>query len=188
MGSQILPVFKQRLFKDDPKGDLSLATDTGISKTVLNLIDWAKIKEGCKVVKTSKRFRPYGTQYHLSIKGKALVELAAENGVTIDTWVYVNNHPKEQSILGKRNIRKIGVVKLNIKGEKEAVELDDEEGIRKRDCKGRVRVMDLLKVLMFKMLYTCIADGKNPNDESHNSVPWHSSYHNKRFSSRVPFL
>ena len=48
---------------------LMLATDTGISKTLLNSSDWSKIKGDCKFVKTSKRFRPYGTKYHLPIKG-----------------------------------------------------------------------------------------------------------------------
>ena len=47
----------------------------------------------------SKRFRPYGTQYHLLIKGKALVDLTAGNLATIDTWVYVNNDPNEQFLL-----------------------------------------------------------------------------------------
>ena len=48
---------------------LMLATDTGVSKTLLNSSDWSKIKGDCKFVKTSKRFRPYGTKYHLPIKG-----------------------------------------------------------------------------------------------------------------------
>ena len=39
---------------------MKLATDTGISKTLLNPLDWNKIKQDCKFVKTSKRFRPYG--------------------------------------------------------------------------------------------------------------------------------
>ena len=107
--------------------DISFATDTGISKTVLNRIDWSKIKDGCRFVKTSKRFRPYGTHYHLPIKGKALVELEAENGARIDTWVYVNNDPKETSLLGERDARRLGIVKLNLKGEKEAVELEEDD-------------------------------------------------------------
>ena len=35
---------------------LMLATDTGISKTLLNSSDWSKIKGDCKFVKTLKRF------------------------------------------------------------------------------------------------------------------------------------
>ena len=120
-----------------PKGEVPLATDTGISKTVFNRIDWAKIKDGCKFVKTSKRFRPYGTHYHLPIKGKALVTLTAENGAQIDTWVYVNNDPKEQSLLGERDARRLGIVKLNLKGENEAVILDEDEDVRNIEYKSK---------------------------------------------------
>jgi len=38
---------------------ISLVTDTGVSKTLLNCNDWEKIKDNCKFVKTSKRFRPF---------------------------------------------------------------------------------------------------------------------------------
>ena len=68
----------------DPQ-EISLATDTGISKTLLNSCDWNRIKECCRSVKTSKRFRPYGTAYHLSIKGKAKVTLQAEKVAEIET-------------------------------------------------------------------------------------------------------
>ena len=86
--------------KKDPQR-ISLATDTGISKTLLNSCDWNKIKESCRFVKTSKRFRPYGTAYHLPIKGKAKVTLQAENGAETETWIYVVNDKNEQSLLGK---------------------------------------------------------------------------------------
>ena len=47
---------------------MTLDTDPGISKTLLNRGDWEKIKGDCMFVRTSKRFRPYGTSYHLPIK------------------------------------------------------------------------------------------------------------------------
>ena len=78
-------------------------------------------------VKTSKRFRPYGTHYHLPIKGKALVTLTAERGASVSTWVYVNDDAKEQSLLGELDARKLGIVKLNLKGEAEAVSQENEE-------------------------------------------------------------
>ena len=104
---------------------LNLATDTGISKTVLNRTDWLKVKPQCKFVKTSKRFRPYGTSYHLPIKGKSEVVLKSENGASITTWVYVNDDPKEQSLLGERDARRLGIVYLDPKGASEEVELFD---------------------------------------------------------------
>ena len=56
---------QQPLRKDPQK--ISLATDTGISKTLLNSCDWNRIKDCCQFVKTLKRSRPYGTAYHLPI-------------------------------------------------------------------------------------------------------------------------
>ena len=41
--------------------------DTGISKTLLNSSDRSKFKGDCKLVKTTKHFRPYGATYHLPI-------------------------------------------------------------------------------------------------------------------------
>ena len=80
----------QGLLRKEPQ-KISLATDTGISKTLLNSCDWNRIKDCCRSVKTSKRFRPYGTAYYLPIKGKAKVTLQAENGAEIETWIYVVN-------------------------------------------------------------------------------------------------
>ena len=95
---------------------IKLATDTGISKTLLNRNDWEAIKEDCVFVKTSKRFRPYGTAYHLPIKGKAKVKLTAERGATITTWAYVVDDKREQSLLGEGDAIGLGIVKLDLKG------------------------------------------------------------------------
>ena len=87
-----------------------------ISKTLLNTCDWNKIKECCRFVKTSKGFRPYGTAYHLPIKVKTKVTLQAENGAEIETWIYVVNDKNEQSLLGKADVIRLGIVQLNLKG------------------------------------------------------------------------
>lgn len=100
---------------------VNLATETGISKTVLNRNGWNQIKNGCRFVKTSKRFRPHGTSYYLPIKGKAKVILTAERGATIETWVYVNNDPNEQSLLGEKDAIQLGIVTLNPLGAENAV-------------------------------------------------------------------
>ena len=95
---------------------IKLATDTGISKTLLNRNDWYKIREHCKFVKTSKRFRPYGTAFLLPIKGKAKVTLTAQRGAKITTWVYVVDDPKEQSLLGEEDATRLGIVTLDALG------------------------------------------------------------------------
>ena len=77
-----------------------LITDTGISKTLINLEVWNEVKNQCTLVKTSKGLRPYGTKVHLSILGKAKMWLEAENRARTETWVYILRDKKEQCLLG----------------------------------------------------------------------------------------
>ena len=93
-----------------------LVTDTGVSETILNRNDWEMIKNLCKFVKTAKRFRPFGTAYHLPIRGKVHVNLTAQKGAQIDTYVYRIDDPKEQSLLGEEDAKRLGLVKLKPKG------------------------------------------------------------------------
>ena len=103
-----------------------LATDTGVSKTILNFNDWCKVKHGCKLVKTSKRFRPYGTPTLLNILGKSSVKIKAENGAEINTWCFIHKDKKEKSLLGKNDAIRLGIVKLNLKGAKHEVCIDED--------------------------------------------------------------
>ena len=64
-------------------------TDTGVKKTILCRSDWAKIARYGQVLKTSTRFRPYGTSVQLPIQGKANVYLKAQAGAVIATYVYI---------------------------------------------------------------------------------------------------
>ena len=64
-------------------------TDTGVKKTILCKSDWAKIAKYGQVLKTSTRFRPYGTAVQLPIRGKAKVYLKAKAGAVIATYVYI---------------------------------------------------------------------------------------------------
>ena len=95
---------------------MKLITDSGVSKTLINLNDWLAIKPQTELVKTSKGFRPYGTAYKLPIIGRAHVELTAEAGASIRTWVYVVKDKKEQSLLGKNDGERLGIIKLNPQG------------------------------------------------------------------------
>ena len=52
-------------------------TDTGVKKTILCKSDWTKIAKYGQVLKTSTRFRPYGTSVQLPIRGKAKVYFKA---------------------------------------------------------------------------------------------------------------
>ena len=78
-----------------------MVPDTSVSKTPLNRQDWAQIKDYSKFIKTSKWFRPFGTVYHLPIKGKVKVHMTLLNGATIESYVYVVDNAHEKSLLGK---------------------------------------------------------------------------------------
>jgi hypothetical protein len=47
---------------------IKLITDSGVSKTLLNYNDWVAIKQQSELVKTSKGFRPYGTEQYISFQ------------------------------------------------------------------------------------------------------------------------
>ena len=101
---------------------VKMVTDTGVRKTLVNKPTWQKIKPQCgKLVKTSKRFRPYGTHYLLPIIGRAQVTLQAENGACIKTWICVINDMKEQCLLGENDACRLGIVTINLKGAEEEV-------------------------------------------------------------------
>ena len=74
-------------------------------------------------MKTSKRFRPYGTSYHLPIIGRAQVTLQAKNGACIKTWVYVVNDKREQCLLGETDAIRLGIVTINLAGADKEVEI-----------------------------------------------------------------
>ena len=134
---------------NDPT-DIMFATDTGISKTLLTRTDWDKVKSTCKFVKTSKRFRPYGTAYHLPIKGKALVTLTAERGASIETWAYVVDDKREHSLLGESDAVRLGIVKLDLKGSSEEV-IQKVDYLRKTDVKGAKTEASETEIIEIKM-------------------------------------
>ena len=68
---------------------IRVLADTGVRRTILNLGDWKKLGGG-ELKNTKLKFRPYGTNQYLPIRGRAAVRLKAEAGAVIDTEVYVN--------------------------------------------------------------------------------------------------
>ena len=96
-------------------------TDTGVKKTILCKSDWAKIAKYGQVLKTSTRFRPYGTSVQLPIRGKAKVYLKAQAGAVIATYVYISEDDSETSLLGKHDAERLGIVQINSRGSREEV-------------------------------------------------------------------
>ena len=98
-----------------------LATDTGVPKTLLNRNDWEKVKHKCKFVKTSKRFRPFRTSYHLPIRRKAEVVMKAVSGAEILSYIYIVDDKNEQSLLDEKDAISLGIIHFNPEGAKVAV-------------------------------------------------------------------
>ena len=105
---------------------MKMAMDTGVRKTILNKKDWEKIQDNCLLGKTKIKFRPYGTDVHLPVRGRAKVRLRAEAGAIITTFVYINDDANESSLLGKRDAQRLGIVKIDLRGEKAEVKLQGE--------------------------------------------------------------
>ena len=123
---------------------IKLATDTGVKKTILNSLDWERIRDGCHLVKTNLKFRPYGTNQRLPIRGRARVMMRAEAGAQIMTYVYVNDNDTDTSLLGEKDALRLGIVKINLRGEAEEVNL--ESVVQSRRVKQtRLSEVDLVK-------------------------------------------
>ena len=103
---------------------IRFATDTGVRKTIINRSDWGKIRDKCLLVKTKLKFRPYGTDELLPVRGRAKVQLKAKAGATITTYVFVNDSDRDSSLLGKEDAIRLGIVRVNLNGA--AVEVNPE--------------------------------------------------------------
>ena len=124
---------------------MKVATDTGVRKTILNRSDWKKIEDNCLMTKTKIKFRPYGTDVHLPVRGRAKVQLRAKAGAVITTYVYVNDDDNESSLLGKRDAQRLGIVKIDLRGEESEVRPDGEEYYDSCRRLRQIKKTDLIK-------------------------------------------
>ena len=95
---------------------ITLVTDTGVSETLLNRLDWEKVKHLCTFVTASKCFRPFGTAYPtfpFEEKQKSPFMLKK---VPLLNHIYVADNKREQSLLGEKDAISLGTVKLHPQG------------------------------------------------------------------------
>ena len=130
---------------------INVATDTGVRKTILRRSDWERIKDQCKLVKTKLKFRPYGTNVRLPIRGRAKVKLRAEAGAVINTYVYVNDDNMDSSLLGEKDALRLGIVKINLKGSTEEVPWEEDMAQEEDESVRRIRQNRLSELLPAKM-------------------------------------
>ena len=98
-------------------------TDTGVRRTIINKTDWKMISGECNLMPTKLKFRPYGTNKQLPIIGRAKIQLKAEAGAVIETFVYVNDDATESSLLGEKDAQRLGIVTICPEGAPEEVEV-----------------------------------------------------------------
>ena len=91
-------------------------------RTIINKTDWNRIAGICSLILTKLKFRPYGTNKELPVIGRAKVQLRAEAGAVIETYVYVNNDTAETSLLGEKDAQRLGIVTIHPEGAPEQVE------------------------------------------------------------------
>ena len=101
---------------------IGLLADTGVRRTILNLGDWEKLGGG-ELKRTKLKFRPYGTNQYLPIRGRAAVRLRAEAGAVIETEVYVNGDSSEDSLLGEKDAERLGIITLRPEGASAEIEI-----------------------------------------------------------------
>ena len=92
-------------------------------RTIINKTDWNRIAGICSLILTKLKFRPYGTNKELPVIGRAKVQLRAEAGAVIETYVYVNNDTAETSLLGEKDAQRLGIVMIRPEGAPEQVEV-----------------------------------------------------------------
>ena len=107
----------------DFKAKFEPLTDTGVRRTIINRTDWNRISGACKLLPTKLKFRPYGTNKQLPVIGRAKVQLKAEAGAVIETFVYVNDDEAESSLLGEKDAQRLGIVIIRPEGAPEQVEI-----------------------------------------------------------------
>ena len=73
-----------------------------------------------KLRKNMIKFRPYGTSVRLPVMGKVKVTLKARAGAKINTTVYVVKD-QEESLLGKKDGRRLGIITIDPEGLEEAI-------------------------------------------------------------------
>ena len=112
---------------------MELTVDSGVKRNLLNWQDWLKIEGTTKAVQTDRRFTPYGMKEELPVRAKAAVTLAARNGAKVETEVFIVESGEVDSLLGRDDGIRLGIIKLCPDGEKKAIEIRKEVERRKNE-------------------------------------------------------
>ena len=136
---------------DSKETKMKLLIDSGVNRSLISEQDWNKIKlaDGEKPVlkKCDIKFSPFGTKYSLPMMGRTRALLRNEQGGVMRTVVYVVKGEK-QSLLGLKDARALGIVKIDPAGESRG-EIEKMEPVRtlRRSRRYRTRGWCLVEIL-----------------------------------------
>ena len=92
--------------------------DSGVKRTLMleaSSLEMNKENTGLVLNRTRVKFKPYGTQVILPVKGRCKVVLKNENGGSKNSMVYVVAGQPE-SLLGKMDAEALVILQINVKG------------------------------------------------------------------------
>ena len=91
--------------------EIQLYVDSGCKKTIIPQTQYTK---SLVLIKPSKtRFRPYGTQEHLTTLGEVPACLQSSNGAKHSTTIYVVQGHKIEPLLGDEDAKALGILTIN---------------------------------------------------------------------------
>ena len=98
-----------------------LTVDSGVRLTILNWSDWLRISHtGVKPVATTRTFVPYGIDTKLPIYARGKVTIQSKRGAVIQTHVYIMEDAEAESLLGRDDAIRLGIIKLDMEGNSKA--------------------------------------------------------------------
>ena len=112
---------------------INFAIDSGVKRNLINLNDWEKIATTTEARITTRRFMPYGVNKDLPVKSKAAVTIQARSGAKVETEMFIVESKEVESLLGRDDALRLGILKLCPEGEKRALEIAPEVFRRKNE-------------------------------------------------------
>ena len=113
--------------------EVGFTIDSGVKRNLLNRKDWLRVAGTTTATQTNKRFTPYGMNTQLPIHSKATVSLQAKNGAKVETEVFIVESEHVDSLLGRDDGIRLGIIKLCPEGQKRAKQIEKEVQQKKNE-------------------------------------------------------
>ena len=105
--------------------DVKFTVDSGVKRNLISWKDWKKIAKTTTPLHTGRRFVPYGTDMELPVRAKAMVTLEASQGAEVETEVFIVESNEVETLLGRDDALRLGILLLCPEGQKRAKEAQE---------------------------------------------------------------